>query len=308
MGDLARKMKVKTQMGNQGTANNALRKAAALIRAGRLGELKEVHVWTNRPVWPQGGPRPEEQPVPGNLKWDEWLGCAPKRPYGKGYHPFSWRGWWDFGTGALGDMACHTVNMPYMGCELRDPTAVQAVTSGTNRDSYPSWSRITFDFPAVSWRKAIKFYWYDGGQRPTGDILEGKKPAKSGALVVGTKGKIFSSDDYCGRYETLGEVDQNEEGLEYEKSPGHFNEWVQAIKGEIPAAKSDFAEYAGGLTETILLGNLAVWAAGNVADGQKEVNGPVVKWDAKALKVVGTRDFDVLVDPEYHNGYKLGGK
>ena len=133
LGELARSQKVATQMGNQGTAGDSLRRAAAFIKSGALGAVKEVHVWTNRPVWPQGGGRPEEKPVPANLDWDCWLGPAPLRPYAAGYHPFAWRGFWDFGSGALGDMACHTFNMPFMALTLRDPASVQAGTSGHNK-------------------------------------------------------------------------------------------------------------------------------------------------------------------------------
>ena len=127
-------MKVATQMGNQGTASySRCARRRPWFASGVLGTVKEVHVWTNRPIWPQGGDRPAEAPVPANVHWDLWLGPAPDRPYAPGYHPFAWRGWWDFGTGALGDMACHTVNMPFMALDLRDPTAVQAETSGHNQ-------------------------------------------------------------------------------------------------------------------------------------------------------------------------------
>jgi len=156
LGQLARENGLATQMGNQGTANNGLRKAAAAVQAGVLGTVKEVHVWTNRPIWPQGGNRPAVAQVPKNLHWDLWLGPAPERPYGNGYHPFSWRGWWDFGCGALGDMACHTFNMPFAALNLRDPVSVQAETSGHNKDSYPKWSVIAFDFPATDKRAAVK--------------------------------------------------------------------------------------------------------------------------------------------------------
>jgi predicted dehydrogenase len=137
LGDLARGKGVATQMGNQGTAADSLRRAAAFIKSGGLGAVKEVHVWTNRPVWPQGGGRPAEAPVPTNLDWDSWIGPVAMRPYGAGYHPFAWRGFWDFGTGALGDMACHTFNMPFMALNLRDPASVQATTSGHNKETYP---------------------------------------------------------------------------------------------------------------------------------------------------------------------------
>ncbi|MFH1269121.1 MAG: Gfo/Idh/MocA family oxidoreductase, partial [Planctomycetota bacterium] len=135
MGQVAKEKGVATEMGNQGTAENGLREAASLVKAGALGAVSEAHVWTNRPIWPQGGGRPEPEQCPDNIKWDLWLGPAPERPYAKGYHPFAWRGWWDFGTGALGDMACHTLNMPFAACDLRDPISVQAVTSGHNKDS-----------------------------------------------------------------------------------------------------------------------------------------------------------------------------
>ncbi len=297
MGEIAKEKGLATQMGNQGTAGSGLRKAAAMMKAGRLGTPKEVIVWSNRPIWPQGGPRPEPADPPPHLQWDLWLGPAPERPYGNGYHPFAWRGWWDFGTGALGDMACHTVNMSYMGLDLFDPTSVQAVTSGHNKDSYPKWSIINFEFPATDWRPAIKFTWMDGGKRPDPELLDGDKPKGSGCLVIGTKGKLYSGNDYGGIDKLYGDVDSSDEGLEYDKSPGHFQEWVDAIKGG-PAAKSDFANYAGGLTETILLGNLAVFVA-------SEGEGEKVEWDAKNLKVKNISGLETIVKPVYRKGYTL---
>ena len=297
MGKIAKEKGLATQMGNQGTAGGRLRKAAAMMKAGRLGTPKEVIVWSNRPVWPQGCDRPEAKEPPAHLKWDEWLGPAPERPYGNGYHPFVWRGWWDFGTGALGDMACHTVNMPYMGLDLFNPTSVQAVSSGHNKDSYPKWSIINFEFPAVDWRPAIKFTWMDGGKKPEPAVLEGDTPRGSGCIVIGTKGKLYSGNDYGGIDKLYGDVDDSDEGLEYDKSPGHFQEWVDAIKGGKPA-KSDFANYAGGLTETILLGNLAVWVA---AEGE----GEKVEWDAKNLKVKNITGLEQIVKPVYRKGYTL---
>jgi predicted dehydrogenase len=295
MAQVAREKGVATQMGNQGTAGSGLRKAAAMMKAGALGTVTEVIVWSNRPIWPQGGPRPEPTDPPPNLKWDSWLGPAPERPYGNGYHPFAWRGWWDFGTGALGDMACHTVNMPYMGLDLFNPTSVQAVTSTHNKDSYPKWSIINFEFPANDWRPAVKFTWMDGGKRPDRDVLDGDAPKGSGCVVIGTKGKIYSGDDY-GRIDKLyGDVDQSE--VQFERSPGHFQEWINAMKGGPPAV-SNFPDYAGGLTETILLGNLAVWAA---ADGQ----GEKVEWDAKNMKVKNIQGLENIVKPVYREGYVL---
>ncbi len=168
MARVAREMKVATQMGNRGTAVNSFRQAAAVVKSGVLGVVKEVHVWTDRPDhWRQGGDRAASTACPPHVAWDLWLGPAPLRPYAAGYHPFAWHGWWDFGTGALGDMGCHTANLPYMALDLRAPTAVQAETSGHNGDSYPKWSVIAFEFPARNGRPALKLFWYDGGKLPS---------------------------------------------------------------------------------------------------------------------------------------------
>jgi predicted dehydrogenase len=302
MAQVARDQKVATQMGNQGTAESRLRKTAAIVRSGVLGPIKEVHVWTNRPIWPQGGERPKPVPCPPHLKWDLWLGPAPERPYGNGYHPFSWRGWWDFGTGALGDMACHTVNMPFMALNLRDPTAVQAETSGHNKDSYPKWSIITFDFPALGDRSALKLVWYDGGKRVNKDLLDGKPLADSGSLVIGEKGKLYAPGSHAGGFgpdalpvHLLG--GPVEPKVKWVESPGHFAEWVRAIKGGEPAM-SNFPDYAGALTETMLLGNLAVWVA---ASGK----GEKVEWDAKNLKSTNVAGLEPIVKPTYRAGYTL---
>ncbi len=290
LGQIAREMKVATQMGNQGTAGDGLRRAAAMVRAGALGTVKEVHVWTNRPIWPQGQERPAKEDVPADLDWDLWLGPSPARPYGKGYHRFAWRGWWDFGTGALGDMACHTVNMPFLALDLRDPTAVEAESSGHNKDSFPKWSVIRFTFPARGKRPAVSMVWYDGGKTPPAELLDGQKPAGSGSLLIGEKGKLYSPGDNGGSIRLLG--DAEEVKADYPKSPGHFAEFVRAIKGGEPAA-SNFADYAGPLTETILLGNLAVWA------------GKKIEWDAKDLKATNAPEVEPLVRPAYRNGYRL---
>ena len=309
MAEVAKQAKVATQMGNQGTANEPLRRAAAMLKQNVVGNAKEVHVWTNRPVWPQGLERPATKPVPAELDWDLWLGVAPVRPYSDGYHPFKWRGWWDFGSGALGDMACHTVNMPYMGLELKNPTAVQAETSGHNKDSYPSWSVIEFDFPANAWRPALKFFWYDGGKKPPQPLMEEmaglyetelkkeKGYINTGCIVVGDKGSLFAPGDYAERKIKLaGNKDLPE--VDFEKSPGHFQEWVRAIKGG-PEARSNFPNYAGGLTETILLGNLAVFAA------DKPGKGPKVEWDAVALKTKNMPELMSIVKPVYRKGWTL---
>ena len=169
----AKEAKVATQMGNQGSADAGLRTSVEIVQSGAIGPVREVHVWTNRPVWPQAPQiteRPKDTPsIPKHVHWDLFLGPAPERPYHPAYHPFAWRGWWDFGTGALGDMACHTMNMPFMGLDLRDPVSVEAVTSGHNKDSYPARSKIKYEFAATANRPALVMYWYDGGNLPSKD-------------------------------------------------------------------------------------------------------------------------------------------
>ncbi|MBI1785123.1 Gfo/Idh/MocA family oxidoreductase, partial [Candidatus Sumerlaeota bacterium] len=166
----AEKYGVVTQMGNQGTAEDGLRSAVEIIRSGAIGKIKEIHVWTNRPIWPQGLNRPDATPpVPEGIKWDLWLGSAPQRPYNPAYHPFNWRGWWDFGTGALGDMACHTANMAFMACDLEYPDRIEAETSERFAETPPKWSVIKYNFPARGNHPPCTFHWYDGGKMPPKD-------------------------------------------------------------------------------------------------------------------------------------------
>ncbi|QDU86835.1 Inositol 2-dehydrogenase [Pirellulimonas nuda] len=311
LGEIARKSGVVTQMGNQYTAYNPMRKAAYQLRAGMLGDVSQVHVWTNRPVWPQGEKRPAPAPVPTGLDWASWIGPAPMRDYGAGYHPFKWRGWWDFGTGALGDMACHTCNLPFMGLNMRDPVSVEAETAPNDHDSYPVWSRIKFEFPAgPGWdgktRAPFTLHWYDGGQKPDNDLFAGvtlttggdKKtppPSPSGVMIIGDKGRMYAAGDYADLGIQILEADEIK--VDYPKARGggdsaHNREFFDAIKDRSKTTTSNFPDYATPLTETILLGNLAVWKGG------------LVKWDAKNL----TPDDPALmkiVKPEYHNGYEL---
>lgn len=292
LGELAREKGVATQMGNQGTANNPLREAAAVLRSGALGTIKEVHVWTNRPIWPTLSERLPGKPIPPYLHWQEWLGPAPERDYNPGYHPKSWRGFWDFGTGALGDMACHTVNMPFAGLKLSNPTSVEAEHAGHNKDSYPGWSVIKYEFPANDQREALTMTWYDGGKRPPLDMLEGEKPKENsgGVVIEGTRGKLVSIGDYAGQ---VNYYHMDKPKVEYEKSPGHFDEWVIAINGG-SSAKSNFPDYAGPLTETILLGNLAIWANKRV------------EWDAEMVRATNAPELESFVRRPYREGYSLG--
>ena len=308
LAQLARENKVATQMGNQGTAASNLRRAAALIRTGLLGRVSEIHISTNRPIWPQGIDRPAPVPPPAQLNWDLWLGPAPQRPFSKLsskdvrynsdaiYHPFAWRGWWDFGTGALGDIACHAMNMTFRALDLRNPATVQAETSGHNRDSFPAWSIITYEFAATAARPAVKLFWYDGNQRPKEEIFEGIEGRGGGCLVIGEKGKMLAEGGGSEGFRlSKGLVPP---AVTFPESPGHFEEFVRAIRGGEPAW-SNFPEYAGPLTETVLLGNLAVWAANSPGTG------PKIEWDGVNQRVKNHDGLERLIRREYRKGYEL---
>jgi predicted dehydrogenase len=303
LGMLARKMKVATQMGNQGTADNSMRRNAYRVRAGKIGTVKEVHVWTNRPIWPQGIERSAVKPVPSNLHWDLWLGPAKPRPYGDNYHPFAWRGWWDFGTGALGDMACHDVNLPFMALDLRNPITVHATSSGHNHDSYPKSSKITYEFAEYNGRAPLTMIWYDGGNLPPKDLIpkellpESGNVPESGSLIIGDKATLYSPGDGGAGGHIVPALSAADADVPYPESPGHWEEFVRAIRGGQPAT-SNFPDYASELAETILLGNLALW-----------VEGEKVEWDAKNLRVKNGGDVEEkvqhIIRPTFRSGYHL---
>ncbi|HWA99684.1 MAG TPA: Gfo/Idh/MocA family oxidoreductase [Pirellulales bacterium] len=321
--ETAAKMKVATQMGNQGTANDGLRTAVEVVQSGAIGPVREVHVWTNRPIWPQAPDvmaRPTETPpVPENLHWDEFLGPAPYRPYSPAYHPFKWRGWWDFGTGALGDMACHTCNMPYMALKLGAPSSVVAEAGDLNPETCPSWAKVTYNFPARGDLPACKLFWYEGreggqsnktGKRmlPPEDLLAkvlkpGEEVAKSASILVGDKGILYSSSDYGGSYRLTPESDFAGYKPPEPWLPRHSNEgkkdndlnmkqeWAAAMRGG-PPAMSNF-DYSGPLTEMVLLGNVAIRV------------GKPIQWDAANLKALGCPEADQYINPPLRNGWTL---
>lgn len=328
MREAAKKYKVATQMGNQGTASNGLRQGVELLQAGVIGPVKEVHVWTNRPIWPQGtdaiyrvpgvkeaalavlrgGPAPSvaARNVPGNVHWDLFVGPASERPYTPGIHPFAWRGWWDYGTGALGDMACHTANLAFMGLKLGSPTTIEAKSGDINPETYPTWAHIVFDFPAREGMPPVKFNWYEGSRSnqrvlPPADLLRKVlKPyetlSDSGSILVGEKGILFSPNDYGEQYKLLPEKDFEGIRMPEKTLPrngkgddGMKAEWVAAIRGG-PPALSNF-DYAGMLTEAILLGNVAM------RTGKK------LEWDGAAMKCTNCPEAEQYIKTEYRKGW-----
>lgn len=274
----AKKNSVCTQMGNQGTASTGMREGVEAIQSGVLGDLKEVHVWTNRPVWPQAPgvtERPKgTPPIPDHIHWEYFLGPAPRRPYHGVYHPFKWRGWWDFGTGALGDMACHTANLAYMGCQLTQPIWVEPITVGSiNPETFPGWAIVKMKFPAIDGRGAVDFFWYEGKEEgkkklPAADLFHGNKPTNSGSMVVGTKGTLYSPNDYGSAWKIL-PPRGGKEAPGYEKvaarlprnnkgDTGMKAEWARAIKANKPEMALSNFDYGANLTEAILMGNIGM--------------------------------------------------
>lgn len=309
MRETAAEKNVATQMGNQGTSHPGFRKGVELIRSGIVGSIREVHVWTNRPFkyWKQSPDivaRPMATEVPSHVAWNLWLGPSPERPYNPVYHPHDWRGWWDFGTGALGDMACHTTNLAFMALKLELPTRVSAESSEVNSETYPAWATITYEFPARGDLPPVKLKWYEGardGKRhlPPSDLFHGKQPPDSGSLLVGEKGSIFSPSDYGSEQVLL-----PEERFESEKpgekprervnpDPQHKAEWVKAIRENNPSLAWSNFNYAGRLTESMLLGNVAV------RTGKPIVYDPVVG------RITNVSEANRLIHPEFRPGWGL---
>ena len=281
----AKNPKVVTQMGNQGHAGEGWRRAYEIVKSGVLGDIKEFHTWTNRPVWPQGGDRPDyTTPVPEYLDWDAWIGAAPMRPFsgpkdgsrkGRGpYHPFNWRGVVDFGSGALGDMACHTTDGIYA---IMNPgyaaTAEPITMTGPVKDQYPAGMIVKSTYRAAADRPGFTTYWYEGNDKdgkpfmpetPEELKVDGKKLPRTGNLVIGTKGKMLVNGDYWDKALLIPEAKQKEAGEPkrlLERSPGHHQEFFMACRGEKPRefSQSNFS-YSGPMTANIQLGNLCARA------------------------------------------------
>ena len=304
---LASNTGVVTQMGNQAHAGEPIRRAVELVRAGIIGNVTEAHVLTNRPIWPQGmKKRSTKISVPKNLDWDRWLGPAPFRQYGKGYVPFAWRGWWDFGTGALGDMACHIMDMPWWSLELGSPTSVKASHGGNTLESAPNWSVIDYKFGYRGNRPPVKLVWYDGKKNgvqnaPSLEISGGVDMIKKGrggfgSLLVGDKGRMFFNR--FNEWIVMGRDDDEVRQIETQtqktipRTKDNYTEWVDAITGKGHNPLSRF-EIAGPFTEMVLLGNLAIRA------GEK------VLWDTKKLRSLNSDKANSFVRGEYRKGWKL---
>jgi len=302
--EAAREHKVATQMGNQGQASEETRLMCEYIWDGAIGPVREVHVWTDRPsqglfnvYWPQGVDRPkEEPPVPEWLDWDLWLGPAPYRPYHSCYLPFAWRGWWDFGTGALGDIGCHSLDPVFRALKLGHPTTVEAACTLVNKETYPVASTVHYQFPARGDMPPVKLTWYDGGLRPPrpDELEDGQEMGTGGTLFVGDKGKML-------RHRLIPESRMKEYGKPPQKiprSPGHFEEWIEACKGGKPAG-SNF-DHAGLLAEVVLLGNVALRV-----ELREKLTRMKLLWDGPNMKITNLPEANQFLQREYRKGWTL---
>jgi len=299
--EAAKKYNIVSQMGNQGHAGEGARLINEWIWDGAIGDVREVHVWTNRPIWPQGIDAPKEIPsVPSTLDWNIWLGPAPFRPYHPAYAPFNWRGWWDFGTGVVGDMGAHLMDQPFWALKLGHPTSVQSSSTKFTRDSYPLAEMVTYQFPARGNMVPVKLTWYDGGLMPPRpeDMEEGRQMGddSGGVLFIGEKGNIM-----CGTYggnprivpETKMQAYQRPEKT-IPRSPGIHEEWIEAIKAG-KKSTTDFS-YAAVLTQVMLLANVAVRA-------QKDRK--ILEWDSEKMEFPNFPEANAFIHKEYRPGWSL---
>ena len=323
--EAAREAGVMTQMGNQGQATEEPRRMCELVWAGAIGEVTEVHVWTDRPsnglfneYWPQGVPRPKETPaVPASLDWDLWIGPAPMRPYNPIYAPFRWRGWWDFGTGALGDIGCHAFDPVFRALKLGAPLSVQGSSTRVNKETFPVGAIVTWEHPArsadiqahnvhvrgLSGRDAgaiamppVRVTWYDGGLRPPRfpGLPDGQLMGDNGKLFVGTKGMLLNNKIYPeSRAKEVGDVPRT-----LPRSPGHYKEFIAACKGG-PAPGSNF-NFAGPLAEAVLLGNVPLRV-----DLRDDLTRYKLLWDAAGLRFTNLDDANAFLKREYRAGWSV---
>lgn len=335
--EMAREQRVVTQMGNQGASNPLLGMVQEWIDSGVLGKINEVKIWTNRPVWPQGFAMPEPDPSqkPDDLEWDLWLGPASYRPYTPELHPFNWRGWWDYGTGALGDVGCHLIDIPYRTLGLTYPTDAECSvgtiftrmwTPDYHPEGCPASSFITMHYEATEKTGApITMTWSDGGIRPSRpeiippDHDMGGPGSANGILIIGENGVITtnindSSPLMPKLYLNDGTTEFGPETEEMEEPEyGHQRMWVDACKAgfdspEHRALTSSF-DYAGPMTESVLMGNLAIRSymlRRENSRGQMEFYGrKKLLWDGENMRITNLEDANLFVGREYREGWEV---
>ncbi|MBC7850522.1 MAG: Gfo/Idh/MocA family oxidoreductase [Chitinophagaceae bacterium] len=320
--EAARKYKVVTQMGNQGSSGDDTRNIETWIQDGVIGDVHTVHVWTNRPTWPQGIPTPTGKfEAPKEVDWDLWLGTAPFREFNPTYIPAIWRGWVDFGTGSLGDMGCHFIDVPFRALKLGYPTAVECSVTRTYtgffqevfyNDSYPLSSKIHIQFPQRDKMVPVEMVWYDGGLTPKrpAELLPDERLGEGdgGILFEGTKGKLMAG--LFGRKPTLLPTKRmSEMTLPVAKQPfvpggseGHQKQWTDACKKGFGTYTSSGFDSSGPLTETVLMGNLAVRSFFH-KQGQDFPGRKLLLWDGPNMKITNFEPANRFVKREYRKGW-----
>jgi len=303
MKETARKYGVCTQMGNQGHAAEGARLTNEWIQAGAIGEVREVHTWTNRPIWPQGIVRPPEEPVPETMNWDVWLGTAPEKPYSGQIAPFKWRGYWDYGAGALGDMGAHIIDHPVWALDLRDPLSVEVEFERKDpksaADTFPVTTKVTYEFAARGDLPPVKMIWFDGKQQPPRpEMLEEKrKLGHSGVIYYGSK-HVMMHGSHGGAPRILPEeamkTFERPEKTFPRSDGGHYGEWIKAIKANDPSKAISNFDYAAFLTEVMLLGCVAT----QVGSGTK------LTWNPKEMKT-GNDVADRYLHHEWRKGWSV---
>lgn len=297
----AQEAKVATQMGNQNHSGRTYQTLVNLVKTGVIGKIKRAHAWSNRPIWPQGIMRPgTNAKAPSSLAWDLWLGVAPERPFApEAYHPFKWRGWYDFGAGALGDMGCHIIDPVYWALGLDAPTTVSYEGPPPMKETFPAWERIHYKFPGTKYTadKTIDVTWHDGKKKP--DPAECDLPADTripdnGVIFIGEKGVLVTSHGSRSLPKLYPEKDFKDYEMQIIPTTDHYEQWINAITGkETPSSNFD---YAGPLCETVLLGCVA-----------SQVPGIKLEWDSKALKFKNSKTANALIRQEYRKGWEVEG-
>jgi predicted dehydrogenase len=303
MAKVAKETGVVTQMGIQGHATEGSRRAVEVVRSGAIGEVTELHVWTDRPAgwWPQGEDRPTETPdVPSTLDWDLWLGPAPYRPYHPVYVPFQWRGRWDFGTGPIGDMGVHNLDTAFWALELDVPTAARVIEAApSTADCPPLWSIQELHYASRGQRPPVQLTFYDGKKLPPPRLFHGEPITDNGSLLIGTKGTLYTRTWHGGESQSdMFQLLPRKKFADYQpptpalpRTQGHHLEWIEACKGG-PKTQADF-EYAARLTEGLLVGFLALRT------------GRPIQWDAANMKALGSSEAAAFVKPVFRKGWEI---
>ena len=288
----AARYNVVTQMGNQRHATDRLRRVVEVIRSGAIGTIRDVVTWSSKSF--SGGDRPRETPpVPEHIHWNLWLGPARKRPYHPTYIPRFWRGWWDFGTGNFGDMACHILDAPYWASNLRYPVTVEAEGPPLHAQSAPPWIIVRYGFPARGDQPPVKLTWYGGAKAPPWQTIDGVKLPSQGSLIIGEEGKLLFPHAR-GQVRLLPEADFADFQYPEPSLPrpeSHHAEWIRGCKTG-KAASSNF-DYAGALAETVMAGVVAYRVGQNL------------EWDGAAMKATNCPQADRFIRPELYNGWTL---